>query len=241
MDESLVKVIHSSGNDLTCVNAARISFQKESAYIKANVRLVRDEDDENGRTWSEDYDLVLPEADKKLLKYLLKNKHFSVFEHCSITFWVKAPIFVLRQWMRHKSWSFNEISGRYVELDPFYYVPPCFRPPHDTNRQGSKDTSIPMDRHALIEYKDACDFAINTYHNLLDRGVCREQARMVLPLSLYSEIYATANLRSILHFLEQRLDPHAQLEIQEYAKEILKYTKELFPEVISIWEELRNA
>lgn len=202
------------GDDLSAVRAARVSYGKQ----------VGEEFDEK--------------RDYKLLKYLLSNGHWSPFEHATITFRVEAPIFVARQWMRHKSWSFNEISGRYTELPTAFYVPETWRGQDSKNKQASSGV---LPTHAQEAARWYYDYAIRAakyaYEHLLELGASRELARMALPVSTFTQFYATANLRSIMHFLEQRLDPHAQPEIQEYAMGVEDGFKNNFPWTFDAWRE----
>jgi thymidylate synthase (FAD) len=209
-----VVLIDFMGTDLTAVNSARISFQKRSEE--------------------------LTDGDKKLLRYLLKNKHYSVFEHAYLSFQVKAPIFVARQWFRHKSWSFNEVSGRYGKMPEEFFIPENFHMQDVVNRQGSSDKVIDYNEIAKKIFAKGIRDSYNLYETLLDLGVSKELARMALPLTIMTEFYATANLRSIMHFLDQRLDPHAQKEIREYAELIKDIAFEKFPETMTIWNELRG-
>lgn len=217
LPRGFVTLQDSMGDDLSVIRAARVSYGKEANEV---------------------FDV---EKDGKLLKYLLKNSHWSPFEHTSLTFHVKAPIFVARQWFRHKSWSFNEISGRYRELETDFYRPPTWRGQSKVNKQASEG-AIPAAAQESADYfyEQSLRNAVIGYNTLLDMGVARELARMVLPVSLYTEFYATANLRSVLHFLDQRLDSHAQLEIQEYASDIAAITRRVFPHTLEAWEKLKE-
>lgn len=170
---------------------------------------------------------VLDEKDAKLIKYLVNNNHVSTLEHCGFTFRLCIPIFVARQLMRHKSWSFNEISGRYVEFEPKFFWPTTWRKQDESVKQGSKDEQVDMPWIARDVYKLALQQVYSHYQDLLDQGVCKEQARMVLPLSLITELYATCNLRSLMHFLALRLDVHAQKEIRELSQGMLDLIKNI--------------
>jgi thymidylate synthase (FAD) len=146
-----------------------------------------------------------------------------------MTFHVKAPIFVFRQWMKHRVASdFNEISGRYVEFpDDEFYVPASFRRQSSDNKQGSEgEVGGPAAEGA---YLDACRNSLRRYRELIGMGVCREQARCVLPLALYSEAYWTASLQAVSHFLRLRLDGHAQWEMRQYAEAVRGLAEPLFP------------
>lgn len=196
-----ISLVDYTGNDLTVVNAARVSMGKHKIQID--------------------------DSDIKLIKYLAKNNHVSCFEHNTFTFRLEIPIFVARQLMRHRSWSFNEISGRYVEFEPEFFWPSSFRKQDESIKQGSKDEQVEMPRVAREIYKHAIQQAYGHYMDLLAQGVCKEQARMVLPLSLITELYATCNLRSFVHFLKLRLDAHAQREIRDLAQMMLEKVREI--------------
>lgn len=166
-----------------------------------------------------------PEDDARLIDYLWRNQHTSPFEMVEFKFAVKAPIFVIRQWHRHRTWSYNEVSGRYSELPEDYYIPTSFRAQSTTNKQGSSLTPMGTQAHQeamLYDYERVCEEAFHLYHDLLDEGVSREMARMVLPVSTFTSMVAKVNLLNLLKFVRLRSDPHAQLEIQEYSNAMLK-------------------
>ena len=206
LDRGFVGLMDHMGSDLTVVNAARVSFGRHK----------------------ETFD----EKDSELISYLAKHEHTAPFRHAYLTFHVKAPIFVFRQWMKHRIASdFNEISGRYVEFDgDEFYVPDAFRLQSKDNKQGSLG-EIPngAKQTASDAYLDACRNSVKQYRALIEMGVCREQARCVLPLALYSEVHWTASLQAIAHFLHLRLDGHAQWEIRQYAAAVRDLTEPLFP------------
>jgi thymidylate synthase (FAD) len=173
------------------------------------------------------------EKDEKLVKFLWDNEHTSPFRHTYYTFHIKAPIFVFNQWKKYqigstwmsnelydsdKGCSWNEVSGRYTELEPEFFYPNEFRSNTKHNKQSS-DSNPELDQ-VVLQYriKLACDEAYRTYKAFIDSGVAREQARLVLPQNIYSESYWTVSLQAVLHFLNQRLKPDAQKEIQMYAK-----------------------
>jgi thymidylate synthase (FAD) len=213
-----IQLVQSVGDDTGITNSARVSFGKRITEIE--------------------------DKDRKLLKYLLENEHLSPFEHNSLTFLVKAPLFVARQWFRHRIASFNEISGRYVEVKEEFYIPQKFRKQSTNNRQASVEGEMAEDdllrnEQTAYAYKIALTSAYETYEILLRRGVCREQARAVLPLATYTEFYFTCNLRALLHFIKLRDHENAQWEIQRYAKIMKEIAKEIFPETMKIWEELK--
>jgi len=191
---------------LKIVNSARVSFQKEST--------------------------VLTKKDKQLINYLYEHKHFSTFRHSYFTFRVGAPLFCFKQWWKHQIGSdflerdigevqmpetnWNEVSGRYVEWKPEFYIPAVWRGQSDDNKQGSSDVVIHVD-----DFEDKCNRDYDYYKSLLDRGVAKEMARMVLPPNLYSECIWTVSLQGLLYWLDLRSDSHAQWEIRQYANAIV--------------------
>ncbi len=200
----------------------RVAGTEEDVCRAARVSLLNDEREP-------DY-----ERDTKLLKYLIQHNHWSPFEHVYMTWIVSAPIFVARQWMRHKSWSFNEVSARYTELPLDYYIPDRFRKQAKNNRQASEeDEFLDIASGMREEYDDCVRSAIWAYKTLLEGGVAREQARAVLPTAMYTRFYASCNLRSLIHFLEIRDHEGAQWEMQQYAKAMRKIANRIWPRVIA--------
>jgi len=198
-----VELVNSWGNDLMVVNSARVSLGKHKN--------------------------VLDLSDEKLINYLVKHNHVSTLEHCGFTFRLEIPIYIARQLMRHRSWSFNEISGRYVEFEDDFFTPDKFRLQDKDIKQGSKnDIEGKLNQEEIkFIYESALDNAYTAYNHLLQAGVCKEQARGVLPLSLNTQLYATANIRSFFHFLKLRLDSHSQAEIREISQTMLDLVKNI--------------
>ena len=208
LDKGFVHLVDVMGSDLSIVNAARISFGRESESMN--------------------------DKDRKLLRYLWDHQHTSPFRHATLQFHIKAPLFVLRQWMKHQvGCAWNEISGRYVKFNPEFYVPEIWREQHPSNKQGSQG-EIADSKSAEILYESNMKCAVEDYYELLAMGVCKEQARMVLPLSLYSECYWTASLQAVLHFLKLREDEHSQKEIRDYAQSVRVITEKHFPESLKV-------
>jgi len=203
LDRGFVKLVDHMGSDLSVVNAARVSFGKRKE--------------------------VFDDADEKLITYLAEHDHTSPFRHTALTFHVKAPIFVFRQWMKHRIASeFNEISGRYVEFpEDEFFVPETFRRQAKVNKQGSEGQVEGQEAHEI--FVAACRNAVAQYKKLIALGVCREQARCVLPLGLYSEVYWTVSLQAAVHFIRLRTDSHAQWEIQQYAHAVKRLVAEIYP------------
>ncbi|MFZ1375102.1 MAG: FAD-dependent thymidylate synthase [Geothrix sp.] len=206
LDKGFVRLIDHMGSDLSVVNAARVSFGKVKASFE--------------------------DSDAKLVDYLAEHEHTSPFRHTALTLHVKAPIFVFRQWMKHRIGSeFNEISGRYVEFpEDEFFVPELFRKQAKVNKQGSEGALDEAHRErALASYLESCRGAVAHYKELIALGVCREQARCVLPLALYSEVYWTVSLQAVAHFIRLRADGHAQWEIQQYAAAVRTVVEPLYP------------
>ena len=206
LDRGFVKLVDHMGTDLSVVNAARVSYGKRREAWDAK--------------------------DEVLVRYLAEHEHTSPFRHAALQFHAKAPIFVFRQWMKHQvGCAWNEISGRYVEFaEDEFYVPAHFRRQAKVNKQGSEG-EIAADRRevAAATYLDSCRSAVASYRRLLETGVCREQARCVLPLALYSEVYWTVSLQAVAHFIRLRTESHAQWEIQQYAQAVRRLVEGYFP------------
>ena len=208
LDKGFVRLVDSMGSDLSVVNAARISYNRSSSEMD--------------------------DKDLKLLKYLWDNKHTSPFRHAFVQIHIKAPIFIFRQWQKHQvGCSWNEMSGRYVKMKEEFYNPDLWRKQHKTNKQSSEG-AVQDQRRMTDDYNDALTCCIDVYRSLLNAGVAREQARLVLPTSLYSECIWTCSLQALMHFLKERLNPAAQQEIQSYAQAVLKLTSPLFHHCLSL-------
>jgi thymidylate synthase (FAD) len=169
------------------------------------------------------------EADKKLLHYLWKNRHTSPFEMCKVTFNIKMPIFVMRQFVRHRMQNLNEVSARYTELPNEFYIPEKFRLQDPKNKQGSFGDCAENDELLKPALREHCLNAYSLYKNMLDYGVAREMARFCLPVNIYTEIYCCWDLKNLLHFFSLRDDPHAQWEHQEFSRAMKAIVIELFP------------
>ena len=179
------------------------------------------------------------EKDKKLLRYLFKNKHTSPFEQVNISFNIRMPIFVMRQFVRHRTFRLNEVSARYTELDLGFYVPEEWRKQDTKNKQGSlASEELGHERlsNALRNHNRDC---FDLYKGLLGEGVAREMARMVLPVNALTEIIVNIDISNLIKFFILRDDNHAQFEIQEIAKAMKTITAEKFPWIMEMYEELR--
>ena len=178
----------------------------------------------------------MDEKDVTLLQYLIENHHTSPLEHLVFTFSVHCPLFIRGQWHRHRTWSYNEISRRYTEIDLEFYTPTVLRQQAETNRQASVD-SPDFDGTAMREEIRAHNMkSLDLYNSLLERGVCREQARGVLPQNMMVTFWGTVDLNNLLHFLELRDSEHAQWEIRQYAMAIKKLIKPIVPHVAAYYE-----
>ena len=218
--KGFVELVDAVGSDLSVVNSARVSFGKHKTE--------------------------LDDKDKKLIKYLIKHKHTSTLEHCFVTFRVKAPLFVRSQHHRHRTWSYNEISRRYTDFDIQFYEPLTFRTQHKSNRQASNtsdliDPVLPQwETSAAVAMRHHHQASLQLFEELIEAGVCREQARGVLPQNMYTEYYASANLNNILKFIDLRTHEGAQWEIQEMAKGMLEIITKLYPETVGAYREVRG-
>ncbi|UOF76994.1 faD-dependent thymidylate synthase [Caudoviricetes sp.] len=213
LDHGHCRLINHMGDDLSIVRAARVSYD-------ADWRTGEDEG-----------------KDTKLIHYLMRNRHTSPFEAVTFTFDVKAPIFVFRQWHRHRTWSFNEVSARYSELPEEFYVPETVgvQATHNKQMRMMEDNASEAEIRQLIQVQ--CQESFNTYRRLLEAGTPRELARGVLPMNTYSHMFATVDLHNLFHFLKLRLHEHAQYEIQVYARAILEQIRSVVPVAVSAFEE----
>jgi len=208
------KLIDVMGTDLSVVNAARVSFNKESFY-----------------NFSEGF-ADLEERDSKLIKYLANHNHFTPFTHCTITMRERVPIFVARQRFKHViGFSYNEISRRYVSYEAETYTPDEWRKAASNKKQGSSDETVDINPNNQIVdiYQQAIDSALWTYDRLIQKGVCPEQARMVLPQSTYTEYYVTGSLYAWARAFNLRSSSDAQKEIQDLAWRWDEILMEKFP------------
>lgn len=221
-----VTLIDSCGTDLSVVNAARVSFEKESEAVIIKTPI----GDGNAML-----SFTLNDRDKKLVSYLAKHKHTSPFNHAFASFRVKAPVFVARQLVKHKFLPWNEVSRRYVDSEPEFFIPDGYRARAENVKQGSADTFVPF---LTDPVRRASANALTIYNAMLQQGVCPEQARMVLPLNAMTEWIWSGTLGAWADMCRLRLDPHAQFESRLVAQKISEEMKQLFP--VS-WEALLEA
>jgi len=220
LDKGHVDLIDYMGSDLTVVNAARVSFNKQSDW----------DDDAN---WKGMQLKILSEKDKKLVGYLAKHKHWTPFAHPQITLRIKAPIFIRTQLFKHKvGFVENEVSRRYVSDPPEIYMPHWRGKPTNGAKQGSEDFMPIDDSYNAVNrnYELAVRESLQTYEELLRRGVAPEQARSALPQGTYTEWWWTGSLSAYARVYHQRIDAHAQWEVQQYAAAIGQIIEPLFPE-----------
>ena len=208
-----VEYIQHTGSDLAVVNAARVSFDKESSWEK------------NGKFGGTDNDLS--EKDEKLIRYLANHKHFSPFNHSFITLRVKAPVFVARQLVKHKFMPWNEVSRRYVDDEPEFYFPDVWRAKAENVKQGSSEQGVDINPK-FMTYASVGE-SLKEYNRMLSLGVCAEQARMVLPQNMMTEWIWTGTLGAYCDMLRLRLDPHTQYESRIVAEKVKEIITPLFP------------
>ena len=211
-----VELIEVFGNDLTVVNAARVSFHKESSFV----------------------DNVLSERDKELIIYLAKNSHVAPFFHPQLRFRIRMPIFIAREWYRHTvGFARNEVSRRYVTESPEFFIPEKLRKRDKNIKQGSSSDIVENNEQLVVQMSDWAKKALDFYNELLNVGVCPEQARTVLPQSMYTEFIETASLGGYARLSKLRLEASAQVEIRNYAQLVSNLVEKHFP--VS-WQALVN-
>tara|TARA_R100001082_G_C4361252_1_gene159470 strand:- start:1229 stop:1978 length:750 start_codon:yes stop_codon:yes gene_type:complete len=223
-----VAYVDHMGTDLTIVNAARVSY---------------------GNSKSE-----LDNRDKRLIKYLIRHRHTSTLEHNTVTLKFVVPLYVRSQHHRHRTWSYNEISRRYTAENLSFYLPEKFRTQHKSNKQASNQEELvnpvmfPRKEYNIMPssyltardcYLSSIQDSLRYYDEMMKRGVCREQARGILPQCLYTEYYGTCNLNNLLKFIDLRLDSHAQWEIQQVGKACLEIATDLWPNAVQSYREIK--
>ena len=224
-----VEYVEHMGSDLSIVNAARVSFGKHKD--------------------------ILDEKDKRLIKYLIKHRHTSTLEHNIVTFRFTVPLFIRSQHHRHRTWSYNEISRRYTDFDIKFYEPKSFRTQHRSNRQASNENDLinptitshvghmkfPIEIKASQVIENHNVNALILYEKMMEAGICREQARSVLPQSMYTQYYGTVNLNNLLKFIDLRTHEGAQWEIQKVAEACLDIATDLWPVTVNSYREIRHG
>jgi thymidylate synthase (FAD) len=219
LDHGFVRLVDSMGSDISVSRAARVSYDA---------------------AWRAGQDQG---SDERLIRYLWEHRHTTPFEAVTFTFEVKAPIFVFRQWHRHRTWSFNELSVRYRELPEEFYLPaPALIGAQSSSSKQAREIEE-VDQDALNKRTAEVGLAnlsmkraFKTYKGLLAQGWPRELARSVLPVATYSHMFGTVNLLNLLKFLTLRCDPHAQYEIRVYAEAMRELIRPIVPVCLSAWE-----
>ncbi len=206
LDKGFVRLIDIMGDDAAIVQAARVSYGKGTKTVN---------------------------EDRGLIRYLMRQKHTSPFEMVEFKFHVKLPIFIARQWIRHRTANVNEYSGRYSEMKDEFYLPEPeqIRKQSIENKQGRSEEKLPKDSvdKVIGILKSNTDSSYSEYIEMLDMGLAREIARINLPLSNYTEWYWKIDLQNLFHFLKLRLDPHAQYEIRVFGEAIAEIVKSAVP------------
>lgn len=201
LDKGVVRLVDFMGGDHAVVQSARVSYGKG---------------------------VTNDERDKKLVSFLLANGHETPFEHSVFKFHIKCPIFVARQWFRHRMASYNEISGRYTEMKEEFCLPEQLRSQKARNYKY-EHLEENVNKKLLKKISDFYELSFSLYKELLDKGVAKEHARIVLPLSLYTQFYWSINARALMNFLKLRMDDHAQYEIRQYAYAIADFFRLKMP------------
>lgn len=231
MSQIKVEYINHCGDDLSVVNAARCSFDKESEWLSSGSK-----NDYEGVVYQKinGFPVNLKKEDAKLINYLASHKHYSPFNHSFISVRVKAPVFVARQLVKHKFMPWNEVSRRYVKGEVEFYIPEYWRQAVDNVKQGSsQEDANPVSLWQFDSWVEDVEAhhedALNFYNHLIEEGVCAEQARQVLPQSMMTTWVWSGTLGAFCDMLKLRLDPHTQYETRLVAQEVSKIVKELFP------------
>lgn len=215
LDHGHVRLVDYMGSDLSIVRNARVSYDAE------------------WRTGEDDG------KDENLINYLLKHKHTSPFESCNFTFDVRAPIFVIRQWHRHRTWSYSELSGRYASMKGEYYVPELNQiTTQSTSNKQMRTDEVHKSANEIQELLDnVSSYSFSVYNRLIDEGCPRELARIILPLGSYSHMFATVDLLNLFKFLQLRLHEHAQYEIRVYAEAMLSLIEPIVPVSVKAFKQ----
>lgn len=218
LDKGHIRLVDKMGDDAAIVQAARVSYGDGTKTVR---------------------------EDEKLIRFLMAHNHTSPFEQVEFKFHVKMPIFVARQWVRHRTASINEVSARYSELSDEWYVPELeqIQPQSKSNKQGREDgDGLTMPREAISEaINETSRMCHEQYKMLLASGLSREIARSVLPVNTYTEWYWKANLHNIFHFLKLRMDSHAQYEIRVYANAMFQLIQPHVPVACAAFEDFKLA
>ena len=207
-----VRLVDSMGNDAAIVQAARVSYGAGTKSVS---------------------------NDRALIRYLMRHKHTTPFEMVEFKFHIKAPIYVARQWLRHRTASVNEMSARYSIVDTGFFLPDELRKQSNNRGQGGEEPFGEGNPNLMAKQKSSCDLAFHVYEELIDKGVSRELARAHLPQNTFTEFYWKIDLHNLLHFLQLRIDDHAQKEIRDLAKQTYDLIKPLCPMTCEAFEDFR--
>lgn len=205
----MARLVDHMGSDESIVEAARVSYAKGTKSVSDT---------------------------RALIRYLMRHRHTTPLEMVEFKFHICAPIFVARQWMRHRTASVNEMSARYSVMEDNYFLPEHFRTQSTTNKQGSEE-DMSGDELLILKQKASCDMAFHVYDDLLKHGCSRELARTHLPVSTMTEFYWKINLHNLFHFLKLRMDNHAQPEIQVLAKQVYELIRPVVPLACEAFED----
>lgn len=209
---SFVRLVDSMGTDESVVQAARVSYG-------AGTKSVSD--------------------DRALIRYLMRHKHTTPFEMVEFKFHIRAPIYVARQWLRHRTASVNEMSARYSIIPDEFFLPDELRKQAETRGQGGEEPFGEGGTNLLAKQKASCDLAFHVYDELLEKGVSRELARAHLPQCTFTEFYWKIDLHNLLHFLQLRIEDHAQKEIRDVASQVYEAIKPIVPVTCEAFEDFR--
>jgi thymidylate synthase (FAD) len=238
LDHGFVRLDDSMADDLSVVNSARVSFatRGELEIRDIGTESLPEEERDPLAHYVRDFhtgvisERKLSKRDAGLISFLMKNRHGTPFEHNSFRFHVKAPLFVFREWQRHRISSYNEWSARYSKLEPEFYIPDNVR--SQVGKPGAYSFESVDEEKARIfrtHLKVNAEHAFHRYEFAMSMGIAKEQARMFLPVNIYSQMYWTVNARSLMNFLSLRNSDQAMWEIREYAKKIEQVFEEKMP------------
>lgn len=232
MYKNMITLLDKMGSDLTVVNSARVSFNKESDWEYGDKTIKTSYDWNDGGKTITEKEKTVNKKDIKLINYLAKHKHWTPFSQCQIQFRIKMPIFIARQWYKHMiGFTRNEVSRRYVSDEPNFFIPDGWRekPPKNMKQGSGIDLDDLQQKRMHQLYSEYLNESIRVYETMLNSGVCPEQARIILPQSMFTEFIETGSLAAYARLYRLRNEKLAQREIQEYAKVIGDVLEKEFP------------
>lgn len=212
LDKGFVRLVDHMGDDSRIVQSARVSYADGTKTVR---------------------------EDKGLIDYLMRHRHTSPFEQVEFTFHIKLPLFIMAQLVRHRTSNLNQMSARYSVMKDEFYIPEKIRLQDNNNKQGSEFSEVEDEQYFIQIFQKNANQSYKDYETLLEAGVAREMARMVLPQNLYTEVYWKQDLHNLLHLIKLRMDSHAQWEIQQYANAMYELIQPIVPWTIESWE--RNS